>query len=120
MSRTVVAAVDDMFFASKIRATAEHLAVDLHVVRSTESALNTARAQKPDLIIVDLQSEKIDPIELAEEIKSDDNLRETRLLGFFSHVLTDWQRRAQDAGYTRVMPRSAFANRLSGILAGDD
>ena len=43
MTRRVIAAVDDMFFASKIRATAEHLNVDVRFVRSVDSLMNAVR-----------------------------------------------------------------------------
>ena len=117
-SRTVIAAVDDMFFASKIRATAQHLGVEVHFVRSADALIASARENKPDLIIVDLQSQKIDPIESANRLKTDDELSRVPVLGFFSHVLTEWQQRAKDAGYTHVMPRSAFSSRLPEILNG--
>ena len=59
MKRTVIAAVDDMVFASKIRATAEHLNVDVRFVRSVDSLLNAVREGETALIVVDLHSQKI-------------------------------------------------------------
>ncbi|MBA3514258.1 MAG: response regulator [Pyrinomonadaceae bacterium] len=117
MSRTVIAAVDDMFFASKIRATAEHLGVDVRFARNVDSLLTSARESKADLIIVDLHAQKLDPIALATALKSDPELQAIVLLGFFSHVQTDLMREATKAGYDRVMPRSAFSNDLATILA---
>jgi CheY-like chemotaxis protein len=117
-SRTVIAAVDDLFFAAKIRATAEHLGVEVRFVRSVDALIASARERKPELIIVDLQSQKIDPIEGANRLKTDHELSLIPVLGFFSHVLTEWQQRAKDAGYTHVMPRSAFSSRLPEILNG--
>lgn len=118
MSRTVIAAVDDMFFISKIRAAAEHLGVDVRFARNTDALLASARENKADLIIVDLHAQKIDPIALATALKSDPELQAIELLGFFSHVQTDLMREATKAGYDRVMPRSAFSKDLASILAG--
>ncbi len=118
MSRTVIAAVDDMFFISKIRATAEHLGIDVRFARNLDSLLTSARENKADLIIVDLHAQKIDPIALATALKSDPELQAIELLGFFSHVQTDLMREATKAGYDRVMPRSAFSNDLATILTG--
>ncbi|HYN25831.1 MAG TPA: response regulator [Pyrinomonadaceae bacterium] len=118
MSRTVIAAVDDMFFISKIRATAEHLGVDVCFARNVDSLLTKARESKADLIIADLHAQKIDPIALATALKSDPELQAIVLLGFFSHVQTDLMREATKAGYDRVMPRSAFSKDLATILAG--
>jgi PleD family two-component response regulator len=118
MTRSVIAAVDDMFFISKIRATAEHLGVDVRFARNSDALLASARENKADLIIVDLHAQKIDPIALATALKSDRELQSIDLLGFFSHVQTDLMREATEAGYDRVIPRSAFSKDLSTILAG--
>jgi len=118
MSRTVIAAVDDMLFISKIRATAKHLGVDVRFARNSDALLASARENKADLIIVDLHAQKVDPIALATALKSDPELQAMELLGFFSHVQTDLMREATKAGYDRVMPRSAFSKDLANILAG--
>jgi CheY-like chemotaxis protein len=113
MSRTIIAAVDDMFFISKIRATAEHLGVDVRFARNSDALLANAREKEVNLIIVDLHAKKIDPIALATALKSDPELQAIELLGFFSHVQTDLMRDATEAGYDRVLPRSAFSKDLA-------
>jgi len=119
MTRTILAVVDDMFFAAKIRAAAEALGVSLTFFRKLDGLLSAAGERSPDLIIVDLHNEKLDPIEVARVLKSDDAAKSVPLLGFFSHVQTDLQRAAVDAGYDQVMPRSLFSRDLGNILAGE-
>ena len=119
MTRTVIAAVDDMFFAAKIRAAAEHLGVTLRSMRNPEQLLNAARESNADLIIVDLHAQTLDPIALARVIKSDEQLKSIPLLGFFSHVQTELQREAVAAGFDEVVPRSVFSRDLGEILAGE-
>jgi PleD family two-component response regulator len=116
MSQNVIAVVDDMFFASKIRATAAHLGIEVGFPRSADEAVAHARADAPSLVIVDLHSERCDPFTLALRLKADEELRHLPLLGFFSHVQTALQRRAEESGFDRVMPRSAFTKQLAGIL----
>jgi PleD family two-component response regulator len=118
MTRTVLAAVDDMLFISKIRATAEQLGVDVRFARNADALLASARENKPHLIIADLHGHKIDPLALATALKSDPELQSIVLLGFFSHVQTDLMIEATRAGYDRVMPRSAFSKDLASILTG--
>jgi CheY-like chemotaxis protein len=118
MARTVIAVVDDLFFASKIRGTAEQLGVTVSFPRRTDALIEAAHRDQPSLIICDLHGQKIDPIELAKELKADEQLRSIPLLGFFSHVQTELPRRAEEAGFDRVIPRSAFTKRLSEILTG--
>jgi PleD family two-component response regulator len=118
MNRTIIAAVDDMLFQSKIRATSEHLGIDVRFARNTEALLASAREHKPNLIIVDLHAQRIDPMALAKSLKSDAELEGIELLGFFSHVETELMHQASAAGYDRVMPRSAFAGNLANIISG--
>ena len=118
MTRTVIAAVDDMFFVAKIRGTAEHLGVTLRSVRNLNTLLSVARDANPDLIIVDLHAEKLDPLAVGRALKSDQQLASIRLLGFFSHVQTDLKEAALTAGYDSVIPRSLFSRDLAEILEG--
>jgi PleD family two-component response regulator len=116
MTKPVIAAVDDMFFASKIRAVAEHLGVRVRFIRSADEALEAARQEEPSLVIADLHAQKCDPFSLAKRLKDDETLRAVPLVGFFSHVQTELQQKAEQAGYDRVMPRSAFTKYLPEIL----
>jgi CheY-like chemotaxis protein len=117
MSRSVIAAVDDMFFASKIRAVAEQLGIEVQFIRTASAVIERARESRPSLIVVDLHSQKLQPIELATLLKGDDELRSITLLGFFSHVQAELQRTALQAGYDKAIPRSVFSKDLAQILA---
>ena len=109
MAKTVLAVVDDMFFKAKIRAVAEAVGAQISFPRTKEALLE--RAAQADLVIVDLQNQKIDPLSLPSE------LGPVRLLGFFSHVEVELQRRAVAAGYEQVVPRSVFARDIAEILS---
>src|SRR2546425_5061274 len=116
MNRYVIAVVEDLFFASKIRGTAEQLGVSVNFPRSLDAVVEAAQRDQPALIICDLHSQRIDPIELARQLKADEQMRSIPLVGFFSHVQTELQSRAEDAGFDCVMARSAFTRSLSQLL----
>ena len=118
MTRRIIAIVDDMFFASKIRGTAEATEVEVSFPRTREAALAKARDTKPDLILIDLHHQRFDPIEFVTELKTEPELDLIPLLGFFSHVEVELQRRAIAAGFDSVIPRSVFARDLGDILEG--
>lgn len=119
MTQKIIAAVDDMFFASKIRAVAESLGLPLEFVKTPEAACESARSETPVVVVADLHSSRCDPLQLAQRFKQDLSLKSIPLIGFFSHVDTALQVAAQQAGYDRVMPRSAFTNNLPRILGGE-
>ena len=118
MKRRVLAAVPDMFFAAKIRGAAEALGVAVEFARSPDAAAEKALAEAPDLVIADLHARGCDPLALAARFKSDERLRPIPLVGFYSHVEDALRRRAEESGFDRVMPRSAFAQQLPQILQG--
>jgi PleD family two-component response regulator len=112
----IIVAVGDMFFAAKIRATGDALEVPLRFIRTDEEVVRVAREENPSLIIFDLHQQRPDPFNIARELKGDEQLRHIRLLGFYSHVQTELEKKARDAGFEQVMPRSAFSRRLAEIL----
>ena len=116
---SIIAIVDDLFFASKIRGTAEQVGTRAHFSRSIADAVAKAREEAPALIIADLNAGCCNVLELARALKSDDVLSSVPLLGFFSHIQTELQQAAIAAGYDRVMPRSAFTKNLAQILSTD-
>ena len=116
MARTVIAVVDDLFFASKIRGTAEQLGVKVVFANTIDAAIDAAEREQPSLIIADLHSERCDAMGLARRLKSDEKLRTVSLVAFFSHVQTELLRQAEHAGFDRVLPRSAFSKHLPEIL----
>ena len=119
MGQAIIAVVDDMFFAAKIRAVAEAVGVEISFPRNKDVLIQKVRETKPRLIVVDLHNQKIDSNALANELKSDEQLRDIRILGFFSHLQTELQRNAIAAGFDQVIPRSVFARDLPTILSAD-
>ena len=117
MSHSVIAVVDDMFFASKIRATAEASGVEISFARNKEAVIQKVRETKPALVVIDLHNQKVDPVDLAKDLKADEQTAEVPLVGFFSHVHTDLQKNALAAGFDHVLPRSVFSRDLPQILS---
>ncbi|HXT63671.1 MAG TPA: response regulator [Pyrinomonadaceae bacterium] len=118
MTRTIIAVVDDLFFASKIRGTAEQVGARVVFVKSIPDAIEKTGDEAPSLVIADLNTRGCDPVDLARTFKANDKLKRIPLLGFFSHVQTELQQAALAAGFDRVMPRSAFTKNLRDILEG--
>jgi len=111
-----------MFFASKIRATAEALGVNVSFPRSKEAVIEKLTQGEPSLIpppliLIDLHNQKLDALELAKAVKTQEST--VTLLGFFSHVEVELQRNALSAGFDRVIPRSVFARDLAEILTSE-
>jgi CheY-like chemotaxis protein len=114
----IVCVVDDLIFSIKISTAARRLGVDMYFERSKDNVLQTVRDKQPSLVIFDLNSTKLAPIDAIGALKADDALRQIRTLGYVSHVDTATIERARAAGIDQVMARSAFSEKLGDILQG--
>ncbi len=112
---TIIAVVDDLFFVSKIGETARRAGVAVEFATS-EDKLMTLAAQKPSLIILDLNLNGLKPLPLIGRLKAHPDLDKTTLLGFVSHVQGELKMKAQKAGCDMVLARSSFSQSLPLIL----
>src|SRR5919202_1921994 len=119
MARRVLAAVEDLLFRSKISETAEALGIEAGSPRGPRKLLETLRESPPDLLILDLNSTRFEPLELLRTVKSDETTQRVPTVGFLSHAQGDLAVAARDAGCERVMARSAFVESLPRVLSGD-
>ncbi|HWP45324.1 MAG TPA: response regulator [Blastocatellia bacterium] len=120
MSEThrVIALVEDMFFASRIRGAAEQSGRLMVRVRSQDE-LERELAEPADLILIDLNSSRPDPLAAIAFLKSRDETAAIPMVGFLSHVQIDLMRQAESAGCDYVLPRSKFTQLLGQIISGD-
>jgi CheY-like chemotaxis protein len=118
MSDRVAVLVDDMFFVAKINNVAEACGREIARVRSLEQ-LEALASDQPSLVIVDLNSDRIDPFRAIASLKSRTELSTVPIVGFVSHVQTDLIRRAKAEGCDYVLPRSAFTQMLKEIISGN-
>ena len=114
----IVVAVDDMFFAAKILSLAQQLGRQVIRVKSTEELEQELAKEAPALLIIDLNSSRLEPLATIARVKARQLLLSVPIIGFLSHVQTELKRQAEQAGCDLVLPRSAFAQRLSDILSG--
>ena len=112
----VVAAVDDLLFASRIRTAATHAGVTVVFARSPEAIVEAIRTHAPRLLIVDLNGERMAPVETIRALRSDTSLLAVPIVAYVSHVDAPLIAAASDAGADRVLARSQFVAQLAGML----
>ena len=110
--------VDDMFFAAKINAAALECGSQIQRIKSLQQ-LEELAAEPPAVVIIDLNSDRLNPLEAISSLKSQIALANVPIVGFVSHVQTELIRQAQAAGCDHVIARSAFSQLLPRIVAGD-
>ena len=118
MTRRILAAVEDLLFRSKISETATSLGIEAAFPRDPRRLLEALRESPPDLLVLDLNSTRFEPLALLRSVRSEEATREVATVGFLSHVQRDLAVAAREAGCDRVVARSAFTRELPQILAG--
>jgi CheY-like chemotaxis protein len=113
----ILALPADLMFASRIRATAQAVGVDVLVVAKPAALLDAAKARPPRLVLLDLDARGWDAAALVRDIRSDERTARARIVAFVSHVRQDAIEAARAAGADRVLARSAFVRELPTILA---
>ena len=118
--RRALIQVPDLFFNTRIGATAEKLGVEVESIGSVPAheTVDRCGALLPDLVILDLHATG-EPLALAQALKADERTRGIPIVAFYSHVDQALRHRALEAGVDRVLPRSAFTAELPGILGGN-
>jgi CheY-like chemotaxis protein len=114
MSKTIVACVEDLFFRSKIEATARHLNVPVRFtdVAGLADALQDGHAAA---LLLELSANG-KALEAVRKLRESSQTRELPIVGFLSHVDRQLARDAELAGVTRVMPRSQFSETLPDLV----
>ena len=112
----VLAMVDDLMFASKIKTAASQLGVAVTFARSSAAALAAMKDTAPALVILDLNNPRTDPLGTVAAMKRDPATASIRTVGYASHVQVDVIDAAREAGVDEVMARSAFTSKLAEIL----
>jgi CheY-like chemotaxis protein len=113
----VVAAVEDMFFSTKIEAEARRAGVTLRLALDENQLSEHLKVPLPALILIDLNNRSCDPIQSIRRIKEDPFLAGVPVIGFFSHVQVELERSARGVGCDQVLARSVFFSRLQAILS---
>lgn len=111
----IFAVVDDLMFTVKINDAAKRNGFDTVFLKSEKDVLDKIAETVPPLIIIDLNSNSVDPLKLISKIKSGDHKR-VSIIGYLSHVQGELKQQAQEAGADMVMARSAFSQNLLQIL----
>jgi AmiR/NasT family two-component response regulator len=102
----------DLMFASRIRAAATAMGVDLTLARTPAELEREAKAHSGSVALVDLETRGLDIAATVRALRT----AGVGIVAFVSHVRTDLIAAAKEAGVERVLARSAFVRQLPDLL----
>ena len=80
------------------------------------TALDMARSEKPDLILLDINIPGLNGLELARLLKADEALSAIPLIATTANVLVGDRERCLEAGCDEYLPKPLDIRELQGIL----
>ncbi|MGH7411735.1 MAG: response regulator [Candidatus Methylomirabilis sp.] len=97
-----------------------HVAI---TVTDGAEVLAIARAQRPDLILMDIQLPGVDGLTVTHTLKADPETKEIPIIGISAHALRDDVQRALQAGCTAYLPKPldtrCFRDLVAQLLGED-
>jgi CheY-like chemotaxis protein len=113
-TRSIVACVDDLFFRSKIEATARHLNVPLRFAEAKDLS-KAAGKEDTAAVFLEVSSDGV-PIEAVRKLRAQRQTSELPVIGFLRHTDRELAKQAEGAGFTRVLARSEFSETLPDLV----
>jgi DNA-binding response OmpR family regulator len=104
----------DLLFGSKVEgglAAAGH-----EVTRFDGEDMARAGVAEADVLVVDLTADGYDGAVLVESMNMGRELDGIATLGFYSHTDQETRRRAEEAGFDLVVPRSRMAREMANLV----
>jgi CheY-like chemotaxis protein len=105
----------DLLFGSKVQGALEATGHKVWRIDTAEQARGAAPEAK--LLIVDLTDPDLDGPAVVERLEEGGELEGVATLGFYSHVDQETRKRADAAGFDRVVPRSRMAREAPSLVA---
>jgi hypothetical protein len=119
MARVLVL-VDDLLFGSRVQATLGALGHEVELL-ADEASLRRRLSEAPGapgtVLAVDLVDQNLRGSDLIGELAREGLLSGASTLGFYAHVDAGARRRAQEAGFDLVVPRSRMAREGPQLIA---
>ena len=104
----------DLLFGSKVEGALR--AAGHYVTRYDGEDMARAAAPESDVLVIDLTDDNFDGATLVESMRMGRELEGVATLGFYSHVDQPTRRRAEEAGFDLVVPRSRMHRECSELV----
>ena len=116
MNNTILVAVTDIFFYTKVRDALRPQGYTLDRIRSQDEVAQKAASTNPAAMIINMNDLGVDAFKALEALQADPALRSFPILAFANHEEVDTWRRAKDLGVTKVVSRNEFSSRTKDLV----
>jgi DNA-binding response OmpR family regulator len=106
----------DLLFGSRLQGALEVAGHTVWRLDTPEQARGAA--PESDALVVDLTSEDLDGSAVLESLREEGAIEGVGTIGFYAHVDQETRRRAIEAGFDLVVPRSRMAREAARLVEG--
>lgn len=113
---TILAAVNDIFFYTKLRDALKQQGYHLERARAQQEVSDKAAALLPAAVIMDMNDPSLDALKALEAIRADARFKELPVLAFANHEEVGTWQEAKRLGVTRIVSRNEFSSRTRDLV----
>jgi PleD family two-component response regulator len=117
-SKTILVAVTDIFFYTKVRDALLPNGYTLERARSLEDVAAKASAAQPAAVILNMNDETLNAFHVLEALKANPRFHDLPILAFANHEEVDTWNRAKSMGVTKIVSRNEFSMRTRDLVEG--
>ncbi len=114
--KTILVAVSDVFFYTKLRDALLPQGYTLERARTQEEVTAKAASLHPAALILNMNDEKLDAFKALEAIKGDPQTGSLSVLAFTNHDEVETWRKAKELGVTKIVSRNEFSSRTRDLV----
>ena len=112
--KTILVAVTDIFFYTKVRDALLPHGYLLERARTQEEFSEKMAKSTPSAIILNMNDEKVDAFDALRHLQETQS--EIPTLAYANHEEVDTWRKAKESGVTKVVSRNEFSARTRGLV----
>ncbi|WHZ13360.1 MAG: hypothetical protein OJF52_000192 [Nitrospira sp.] len=116
MNSTILVAVTDIFFYTKVRDALRPQGYGLERVRNHDEVAEKAASLVPAAMILNMNDPGVDAFKALEALQADPMLRSLPILAFANHEEVDTWKCAKELGVTKIVSRNEFSARTRELV----
>lgn len=114
--KTVLVAVTDIFFYTKVRDALLPMGYQLEKARTQQDIADKAVATRPAAVIFNMNDQVLNAFQALETLKADPRLKSIPTLAFANHEEVATWSRAKALGVTKIVSRNEFSARTKDLV----
>lgn len=116
MPKTILVAITDLFFYTKVRDALRQPEYQVEKARVQQEILDKAVSTSPAVIILNMNDLTLDAFQALETLMAEPRVKAIPTLAFANHEEVDTWNRAKALGVTKIVSRNEFSARTRELV----